>query len=84
VSKIFVLFCPVRDVILVEKRHSFTPCPARDNMFFFPHYIPDGTLADGEILLSTNMLSLTGQKTTFFKPDFSKNEYYIFHTHLRK
>jgi hypothetical protein len=53
---------------LVEKRHSFTLCPVRDNMFSFPHYVPDGTLADGEILLSTNMLSLTGQKPTFFIP----------------
>jgi hypothetical protein len=82
-KKILILFCPAGDVISVEKHHPFTPCPAGDKRFSFPHYVPDGTLADGEILFSTNMLSLTGRKTTFFKPDFSKNEYYIFIPHLR-
>jgi len=66
-KKIFVLFCPVRDVISVEKHHPFTLCPVRNKMFSFPYYVPDGTLAIGEILLSTDMLSLTGRKTTFFR-----------------
>jgi len=71
-KKIFVLFCPAGDIISVEKHHPFTPCPVRDKMFSFPYYVPDGTLATGEILLSTNMLSPAGQK----------NEYYIFIPHL--
>jgi len=65
--KIFVLFCPVRDIISVEKHHPFTPRPAGDKMFSSSHYVPDGTLVTGGILLSTNMLSLTGQKTIFFR-----------------
>ena len=46
--------------------HLFTPCPVRDKMFSSSHYVPDGTLAAGEILLSTDMLSPAGRKTTFF------------------
>jgi len=55
--------------------------PARQGqMFSSSHYVPDGTLVTGGILLSTNMLSPTGRKTTFFRPDFSKkNKYYILH-----
>jgi len=82
-KKYSFFFCPVRDAISVEKHHPFTPCPVRDKMFSFPHYVPDGTLADGEILLSTNMLSLTGRKTTFFRAQFLKNEYYTFIFHLQ-
>jgi len=51
-----------------RKTPPFTFCPAGDNMFSFPHYVPDGTLATGRTLLSTDMLSLTGRKTTFFTP----------------
>jgi len=57
-----VVFRPVRDIISVEKHHPFTPCPVRDKMFSSPHYVPDGTLADEGTLLSTDMLSLTGQE----------------------
>jgi len=71
-QKIFVLFRPVGDIISVEKHHHFTPRPVRDKMFSSSHYVPDGTLATGGILLSTNMLSPAGRKTTFFKSDFSK------------
>jgi hypothetical protein len=51
-------------------------------MFFFPHYVPDGTLATGGILLSTNMLSLTGREATFFGPDFSKKRILHFYIPL--
>jgi len=81
-QKIFVLFCPVRDIISVEKHHPFTLCPVRDKIFSSPYYVPDGTLVSGGILLSTDMLSPAGRKTTFFRPDFSKNEYYILTPHL--
>jgi len=47
-------------------------CPAGDKMFSSSHYVPDGTLVSGGILLSTNMLSLAGRKTTSFRTDFSK------------
>jgi len=71
-QKIFVLFCPVRDIILVEKHHLFTPHPVKDKIFSSSHYVPDGTLANEGILLPTNILSLTGRKTTFSGTDFSK------------
>jgi len=32
-QKMFVLFCPVKDIISVEKHHPFTPRPVRDKMF---------------------------------------------------
>ena len=54
-------FCPAGDNISVEKHHPFTPCPVRDKMFSSSHCVPDGTSADGGILLSTNMLSPAGQ-----------------------
>jgi hypothetical protein len=81
-QKIFILFCLVKYIISVKKHHPFTPSPAGEKMFSSSHDVPDGTLVTGGILLSTNMLSLTGQKTTFFRTDFSKKEYYIFTSHL--
>jgi len=42
--------------------HPLTLCPAGDKRFSSSHYVPDGTLVSGEILLSTNMLSPAGQK----------------------
>ena len=81
-QKIFVLFCPVRDIISVEKHHPFTPFSAGNNMFSSSHYAPDGTLVTSGILLSTDMLSLTGRKTIFFKLDFSKKTNNTFYTLL--
>jgi hypothetical protein len=62
-KKYSFFFCPAGDIILVvvEKHHPFTPRPVRDKMFSSSHDVPDGTLATGGILLSTNMLSLTGR-----------------------
>ena len=54
-------FCPAGDNTSVEKHHPFTPRPAGDKMFSSSYCVPDGTSADGGILPSTNMLSLTGQ-----------------------
>jgi len=75
-------FCPVRDVILVEKHHLFTFSPVRDIMFSLSHYVPDGTLVTGGIHRSTDILSLTGQNPTFFRPDFSKTRNITFFTHI--
>jgi len=81
-QKIFILFCLVKYIISVKKHHPFTPSPAGEKMFSSSHDVPDGTLVSGGILHSTNMLSLTGRKTTFFRTDFSKKRILHFYTTL--
>jgi len=68
---------------LVEKRHSFTPCPAGDTCFPFRITSLTGLWLTEKFPFYQYVVP-DGTETTFFKPDFSKNEYYIFHTHLRK
>jgi len=62
--------------------HPFTPCPVRDKIFSSSHYVPNGTLISGGILLSTDMLSPAGRKTTFFRTDFSKKRILHFYIPL--
>jgi len=43
-----MLYCPVRDKMLVEDDAPINPCPVRDMMlvetvFFYQHFIPNGT-----------------------------------------
>jgi len=52
----------------------------RGKMFSSSHYVPDGTLVDGGILLFTNMLSLMGQKTMFPERNFQKKRILHFYT----
>jgi len=68
--KIFVLFCPAGDIISVEKHHLFIPRPVRDKMFSSSHYVLDGTLVNGGILLLPICCPRRDKKTsiTFLHP----------------
>ena len=61
VSKKYSFFLSRRGQHIGRKAPPFTPRPVRDKMFSSSHCVPDGTSADGGILLSTNMLSPAGQ-----------------------
>jgi hypothetical protein len=76
------LFCLVKYIISVKKQHPFPLSPAGNKMFSSSHDVPDGTLVTGGILLSTNMLSTAGRKTTFFRTDFSKKRILHFYIPL--